>query len=209
METTRTRTRTVALYASDPISRAGISAGLSAGGLAVAEEQDDADVALVVVDEITEDVNRLVRQLARASLSGIVLVVTRIDDQGLFTAVETGVNALLRRSEATPQALAEAVREVANGNAALPSDLLGRLMNQVGSLHDQVLAPQGMHLGGLSDREVDVLRLVADGHATSEIARQLCYSERTIKNVIQGVTTRLRLRNRSHAVAYALRHGLL
>jgi len=54
-----------------------------------------------------------------------------------------------------------------------------------------------------------VLRLVSDGHDTSEIATTLCYSERTVKNVLHDVTTRLNLRNRSHAVAYAMREGLI
>jgi DNA-binding NarL/FixJ family response regulator len=52
-----------------------------------------------------------------------------------------------------------------------------------------------------------VLRLVADGLSTREIATKLCYSERTIKAVIQELTTRLYLRNRAHAVAYAVRNG--
>jgi DNA-binding NarL/FixJ family response regulator len=56
---------------------------------------------------------------------------------------------------------------------------------------------------------VEVLRLVADGLDTTEVAGRLCYSERTVKNVLHDVTTRLRLRNRTHAVAYALRHGLI
>jgi len=54
-----------------------------------------------------------------------------------------------------------------------------------------------------------VLRLIADGCDTSEIANRLAYSERTVKNVLHDVTTRLQLRNRSHAVAYALRQGLI
>ena len=54
-----------------------------------------------------------------------------------------------------------------------------------------------------------MLRLLADGCTTSEIARELCYSERTIKNAIQAFTSRLQLRNRSHAVAYAVRQGLI
>ena len=62
---------------------------------------------------------------------------------------------------------------------------------------------------GLAPREVEVLRLLADGLDTSEIARKLAYSERTVKNVVHDVTTRLQLRNRSHAVAYALREGLI
>jgi len=49
----------------------------------------------------------------------------------------------------------------------------------------------------------------ADGFDTNEIAGKLCYSERTVKNVIYGVTHRLKLRNRSHAVAYALRAGMI
>ncbi|PZS33496.1 MAG: helix-turn-helix transcriptional regulator, partial [Pseudonocardiales bacterium] len=62
---------------------------------------------------------------------------------------------------------------------------------------------------GVSDREAQVLRLVADGFDTAHIARQLSYSERTVKNVLHDVTARLQLRNRSHAVAYALRAGII
>ena len=61
----------------------------------------------------------------------------------------------------------------------------------------------------LHPREVEVLRLVAEGHDTVEIARKLNYSERTVKNVIHQITQRLGLRNRPHAVAYAIRRGLL
>ncbi|MYT22432.1 DNA-binding response regulator, partial [Streptomyces sp. SID7760] len=62
---------------------------------------------------------------------------------------------------------------------------------------------------GLSDRERSVLRLVADGHETNEIAKQLCYSPRTVTSVVHDITQRFRLRNRAHAVAYAMRVGLL
>ena len=55
----------------------------------------------------------------------------------------------------------------------------------------------------------DPLRLVADGKDTQEIARELSYSERTVKNVLHDVTSRLQLKNRTHAVAYALRQGLI
>jgi len=54
-----------------------------------------------------------------------------------------------------------------------------------------------------------VLRLVADGRETGEIARELCYSTRTVVSVVHDITNRFRLRNRAHAVAYALRAGLL
>ena len=59
----------------------------------------------------------------------------------------------------------------------------------------------------LAERERCVLQLFADGLTTREVARQMCYSERTIKNVLQDLTIRLNVRNRTHAVAYAVRHG--
>jgi DNA-binding NarL/FixJ family response regulator len=151
----------------------------------------------------------MIRTAQRGHGYRAVLVATRIDDRGLLDAVEAGACGLVRRNEATGQALVAAVRTAARGDGMLPSDLLGRLLMQVSKLQRQVLAPHGLSLGGLSDREVAVLRLVAEGFDTSEIARQLAYSERTIKNVIHDVTTRLQLRNRSQAVAYALREGLI
>jgi DNA-binding NarL/FixJ family response regulator len=60
---------------------------------------------------------------------------------------------------------------------------------------------------GPSPRERDVLKLLADGHSTREIAIRLAYSERTIKNILQELTTRLSLRNRTQAVAHAVRSG--
>ena len=61
----------------------------------------------------------------------------------------------------------------------------------------------------LCEREMDVIRLLADGLGTAEIARHLNYSERTVKSIVHGVITRLKLRNRSHAVAFAIRNDLL
>jgi DNA-binding NarL/FixJ family response regulator len=70
--------------------------------------------------------------------------------------------------------------------------------------------PRGGHdviITTLAERERCVLQLFADGLSTREVARQMCYSERTIKNVLQDLTIRLNVRNRTHAVAYAVRHG--
>jgi DNA-binding NarL/FixJ family response regulator len=84
-----------------------------------------------------------------------------------------------------------------------------QLIQKVAAGDGSPRTPPSRSRAGLSDRETEVLRLVADGKDTQAIARELSYSERTVKNVLHDVTTRLQLRNRSHAVAYALREGLI
>lgn len=202
----------VSVHADDPVSRAGIASGLRGRPEVHVVEEGELErvtVAIVVADELDSEVVRNLRVMQRNGCLRVVLVLSRVDDAGPLIAAGAGMSALLRRAEATPENLARAVQAAASGDGTVPPDLLGRLLEHVSRLHDQVLAPRGLTFSGLSEREVDVLRLVADGCDTGEIARTLCYSERTVKNVIHDVTTRLRLRNRSHAVAYAVRQGLI
>ena len=98
---------------------------------------------------------------------------------------------------------------VAWGVGVVPAAVRGGLLERVARLQRQVLAPRGLTFTGLTPRETEVLRLVAEGLDTSEIAARMCYSERTVKNVLHDLTTRLQLKNRTHAVAYAVREGLI
>jgi len=127
----------------------------------------------------------------------------------LLAAVELGVRAVTRRAEASPEGLVELVRRASTGDAALPPDLLGRLLTQVSRLQRHVLEPKGLDVFGMSEREKQVLRLVSQGFETREIAERMCYSQRTVKTILHDVTNRFQLRNRSHAVAYAIREGLI
>lgn len=173
-------------------------------------QRDDATVAVVVAEEIDEDAKRIFRSLRRETDEPRLLVVAAmIDDAGLLIAAEGGVAGLLRRRDASPDSLVRAIQRLASGEGEVPGDLLARLMRQLGCLQRQVLTPRGLTFTGLTPREAEILRLVADGHDTAEIARSLCYSQRTVKSVLHDLTTRLQLRNRSHAVAYALREGLI
>jgi DNA-binding CsgD family transcriptional regulator len=89
----------------------------------------------------------------------------------------------------------------------MPPDLLGEVMERLGRLEGNL---PGRHPASvLDDREKAVLRMVADGHETAEIARALAYSPRTVTGIMHDITHRLRLRNRAHAVAFALREGLI
>lgn len=202
----------VCVSAADPLSRAGTISQLRATGDVVLIEEDgltEDGVALVVADEVDTEAVRTIRGLRRRGVERVALLVGRLDDRGLLAAVEAGVAGVVRRSEATPGNLLTAIRSVASGEGTLPPDLLGRLLGQVGQLQRQVLAPRGLTFSGLTERELSVLRLLADGHDTAEVGRQLFYSERTVKNIVHDMTSRLDLRNRTHAVAYALRQGLI
>ncbi|WP_209518405.1 helix-turn-helix transcriptional regulator [Streptomyces syringium] len=174
--------------------------------------QSDAEVAqvvLMVVDTVDEVALRVLRQIQRTSTARGVLVITQIDEQQLASAAECGFIGVVRRAEATPERLVQVIGAVARGEGYVPADLLGSLLEQVGRLQGEVLGPRGVNFNGLAAREIEVLRLVADGYDTADIALKLAYSERTIKNILHAVMTRLNLRNRSHAVAYALRQGLI
>jgi DNA-binding NarL/FixJ family response regulator len=172
-------------------------------------DAEQARVVVVVTDSVDDDALTLLRVVQRTGLSRAVLVAGHLDDGDLVKAVETGVVGLVRRNEATPDRLVSVIAAAASGEGSVPPDLLGRLLDQVGKLQRHVLGPRGIMFTGLAPREVEVLRLLADGLDTAEIAHRLAYSERTVKNVVHDVTTRLQLRNRSHAVAYALREGLI
>ena len=170
---------------------------------------DSARVAIVAVDTVDEEAVRSIRAVIRNGELRVVIVVSNLDDASLLAGIEAGACGFIRRGDAVPERLASAVLSAAAGDGTVPPDLLGRLLTHVSNVQANVLSPRGMTLTGLSEREIEVLRLVAEGLETTEIASRLCYSERTVKGVIHEITTRLRLKNRAQAVAYAVRQGLI
>lgn len=166
-------------------------------------------VVIVAADRIDEQTERTLRSLRGRQMNKVVLVVGEVDDADLLAAVENGVCAVARRGDVDADALVRLVAAALSGEGVLPPDLLGRLLTRVSRLQTQVLEPRGLHLAGFSHRETEVLRLLAAGMSTSEIARQLSYSQRTIKSIVHDVTNRFQLRNRAHAVAFALREGVI
>lgn len=202
----------VVLRASDPLSYEGLLSYLqSRSEFAVVDPADQAEATVFVVscDQLTADVVALLRRSAAELAVPVVLVVSEITEAELLVAVECRVVAVLPRVAVTADRLAHSVLAAANGGGVLPPNLVGELLKHVERLHREVLTPNGLNAAGLTSREIDVLRLMANGFDTHEIADELCYSERTVKNVIYGVTHRLKLRNRAHAVAYALRTGMI
>jgi len=205
--TTRVRVR-----ASDPVSEAGVASQLryhSDFEILSPDSQSGPDVVVLVADRVDESTVRTVRDLRQLGGGRIVLVVGSIDGGSVLAAVEVGVAAIVRRAEATTERLVTAIHAAATGDGHLPPDLLGRLLQQVGETQRHKSLPQGLTFGGLTQRELAVLSLIAEGYRTSEIAAKMAYSERTIKNAIHDLVSRFQLRNRSHAVAFAVRQGLI
>jgi DNA-binding NarL/FixJ family response regulator len=210
-ERERTSRRLCAVVvAEDEVSRAGLVAQLrGTGEVEVVEDFERALVAVIVVDTVDQRAAGAIREALAAGCHSVVAIATRLDDSGVVSAAEAGASAILRRSEVGIRRLAAVVRGAAEGDGALSPDLLGAMLQRVGTLQRTSDRGRGLPLSGFTAREIDVLRLLAEGYDTIEIASKLAYSERTVKNVIHGVTARFGLRNRCHAVAYAIRAGVL
>jgi DNA-binding NarL/FixJ family response regulator len=197
----------VAVQAPDPISAAGLASSFRTGtdfDVLPAERRADADVAVVMVETFTGEVVAALRRAAAELGTPVVLVVDEITRAELLTAVESRVMAVVPRAAATGERLRRAAEVAVAGGGVLPPQLVGELIRHVEEMQREILSPKDM-----TAREIDVVRLIADGMDTLEIAQELSFSERTVKNVIAGMTTRLNLRNRPHAVAYAMRAGVI
>ncbi|MGW7102634.1 response regulator transcription factor [Streptomyces sp. NPDC054838] len=204
---------TVAVYASDPVLHVGIVHQLRQRP--EIELVDDAGshrarVSLVAVDKVDDETAALLYRLRHNPETRTGLVVGTFESgDALQRAIECGVTAVLRRAEADQDRLLRLVLAIAKGEGVLPGDLLAKLLDHVGVLQRSSLDPRAVSLSTLTAREADMLRLVSEGLDTAEIARKTSYSERTVKNVLHEIITRLHLRNRTHAVGYALRNGLI
>jgi len=172
---------TVSVLADDPVTFAGIMGQLRQRAeleLVPWRSERPPAVTVVAADVMSGDQLRRVESVHAGGRSRVVAVVGEIDGPTLLATVEAGACVIVRRREATDERLAEAVRVAAAGDGSLPSDLLGRLFNHVGGGRSAVATATR----SLSHRELRVLRLLADGCSTAEIADELNYSESTIKS---------------------------
>jgi DNA-binding NarL/FixJ family response regulator len=202
----------VAVQTSDPMSHVGLTSYLgSRRELAVVDGVEErADVVVFSTERLTSDAMARLRQTAADFARPTVLMTSDLGEAPLLMVVECHVVAILPKKTVTGSQLVDSVlAAAADGNDVTPRDVLSKLLRQVEVMQCEVLAPNGLNASGLQPREVDVLRLIDDGLATEEIAQKLRYSERTVKNVIYNLTARLHLRNRAHAVAYALRADII
>ena len=160
---------------------------------------------VVLADLVMPDSNGvgLIRKLTAASPRSAVVVLTSYhDDRHLFPALAAGATSYLLKNVG-PDDLAAAVRRAAAGEAVLHPAVAARVIAEMNE------STPGRRSGGvLSAREVEVLRLVADGCSNAEIARRLYISEKTVKSHVSNVLAKLHLADRTQAAAYAWRTGI-
>lgn len=131
----------------------------------------------------------------------IIVLTSFLDDDRVVPAIRAGATSYLLKDVAAAD-LARAIRAAQAGQAQLHPEVARRLMQQVTSPRKPEAGAQ------LTDREREVLRLLADGRSNKEIARSLVVSERTVKGHVSNILGKLGLQDRTQAALYAVRHGL-
>jgi DNA-binding NarL/FixJ family response regulator len=160
---------------------------------------------LVILDPAAPGGSDFIGSVRESTGAQVIVCSSDCEEDSVRTAMAAGAVGYLRKDTLTTDGLAAAVQAVANGTGVMTPELLGNLLRG--------LSPDGLDTrpaaARLTDREQQVLSLIAAGHPTREVAQQLCYSERTVKNVLHDVVTKLNARSRSQAVAFAVREGLI
>jgi len=136
----------------------------------------------------------------------ILILTTYDDDEWLFDAIRSGAAGYLLKD--TPrQELIRAIKGTVSGSAYVDPSLTGKLLNNIATQHLPETRPPTTHM--FSERENEVLQLMARGLSNSDIARQLYLSEGTIRNYTSTIFSKLGVSDRTQAVIAALRYGLV
>jgi DNA-binding NarL/FixJ family response regulator len=179
--------------------------GLQAVELAVRSEPD---VILMDVRMPNIDGVEATRRIVAAGSGARVIVLTTYDlDEYVYDAIRAGASAFLLK-DVRPAQLVEAIRIVAAGDALLAPSVTRRLLDRFArSLPGREPAPAA--LSSLTEREVEVLRLLASGMSNAELAEHLFVSEATVKSHISSILRKLGVRDRVQAVILAYEAGLV
>lgn len=172
----------------------------------------DADVSVLLLDVMNDEWLRVLKRDAACTVDvpvPIVMVADEISERQLTLAIEYGLISFFYRGTLSLDQLGDALIEASVGNGHMPDDLVGHLIAELGRQQRQRAMLSLSQKTGLSVREIQVLRMLSEGMSTVEIAESMSYSERTIKGIVHDVAKRLKARNRTQAVAYAIRAGIL
>jgi DNA-binding NarL/FixJ family response regulator len=166
------------------------------------------DVVLMDVRMPGTDGIEATRQLAGSEGPRILILTTFDLDQYVYDALCAGASGFLLK-DVTAERLFDAVRVVAAGDALLAPGVTRRLISEFARLRPRADARSAGLLAGLTPRETQVLRLVAEGLTNQEIADRLVVTEETVKTHVSRILSKLGLRDRTQAVVTAYETGLV
>ncbi len=209
---------TVLLVDDHKVVRQGVRAFLQTqSDIEVVAEADSGETAVTLAAEHAPDVVLMdlvmpgmdgvaaTRQVkAQSPRTQIIILTSYHQDEHIFPAIRAGALSYLLK-DIDPAALAEAVRQAAVGEAVLHPRVAARVVQELhGSRQESVNV-----FTELSDRELEVLRLIADGASNSSIAGQLVISEKTVKSHVSNILSKLHLADRTQAAVLAWREGVM
>lgn len=201
------------------IVRQGVRAFLQTlSDIAVVGEAEAGAVAVEAVSQLAPDVVLMdlempgeldgvaaTRQIRKVRPETQVIVVTsHHQDEYIFPAVRAGAISYLLK-DVEPDELASAIRKAAQGEAVLDSRVASRLVQELQGIRREQVNP----FTELSEREFDVLRLIAAGKSNAEIAEALVIGESTVKTHISNLLKKLHLDDRTQATVYAWQQGIV
>jgi DNA-binding NarL/FixJ family response regulator len=137
----------------------------------------------------------------------VIALTTYADDDSIFGVLEAGAMGYLTK-DAGAQAIAQAIRTVHAGEALLDSAVQARVIRQLRTGQPPASTPAPTLPDDLTQREAEVLKLIAQGLNNREIAERLVVTEATVKTHINNLFSKIGVRDRAQAVVYAMRHGL-
>jgi two-component system, NarL family, response regulator LiaR len=209
---------TVLIVDDHAVVRHGIRALLEAeGGFAVVGDVGSGGEAVLLAADLAPDVvlmdlvmpgldgveaTRLLKQ--RSPCSQVIVLTSYHEDEHIFPAIRAGALSYLLKGVGLEE-LADAVRKAARGEAVLHPHVAARLVQELHGAsreHAQLYAT-------LSEREREVLRLIANGLSNAQIAAQLVISERTVKSHVNNILSKLHIVDRTQAAIYAWREGIM
>jgi len=201
-----------------PMMRAGFKSVLeSAGDISVVGEAENGEEAVslararrpdVVLMDIRMPVMDGIEATRRLPDQRVLILTTFGLDDYIIDALRAGASGFLLKDAPTQDVLA-AVRAVAAGDAVLSAAVTRQLLDQVGRRLPAAVSRDAHGLAGLTDREEEVLGMLAAGLSNAEIAAAMVVSEATVKSHVSRILGKLGLRDRVQAVIYAYETGLI